>query len=51
MEKLKCVLKPEELSAAMALQSPQERIQQLEQMYQDLESMYRRTTQRMAVHS
>lgn len=48
MEKLKLILKPEELSATVNMQTPQERMQHLEQLYQELESHYRKTIERIA---
>lgn len=46
MEKLKLLLKPEELTAT--LQSTHERMQHLDQVYQELESRYKKTIERMA---
>ncbi|CAH3154645.1 unnamed protein product [Pocillopora meandrina] len=48
MEKLKLILKPEELSATVNMQTPQERMQHLEQLYQELESHYKKTLERIA---
>lgn len=46
LEKLKLLLKPEELTATQ--QSTHERIQHLDQLYQELESHYKKTIERMA---
>lgn len=46
MEKLMLILKPEEVSAT--LQTPHERMQHLEQVYQELESHYKKTIERIA---
>ena len=46
MEKLKLLLKPEELGAT--LQTGHERMQHLEQLYQELETHYKKTIERMA---
>lgn len=48
MEKLKLILKPEELSATVNMQTPHERMQHLEQLYQELESHYKKTIERIA---
>lgn len=46
MEKLKRLLKPEELTATQ--QTQQERMQYLDQVYQELEAHYRKTIEKMA---
>lgn len=48
LEKLKLILKPEEMSATVNLQTPHERMQHLEQVYQELESHYKKTIERIA---
>jgi len=48
LEKLKLILKPEEMSATVNLQTPHERMQHLEQVYQELESHYKKTNERIA---
>lgn len=48
LEKLKLILKPEEMSATVNLQTPHERMQHLEQLYQELESHYKKTIERIA---
>ncbi|KAL9967697.1 hypothetical protein ACROYT_G025984 [Oculina patagonica] len=48
LEKLKLILKPEEMSATVNMQTPQERMQHLEQLYQELESHYKKTIERIA---
>lgn len=48
IEKLKLLLKPEELTATATLQSTHERMQHLDQMYQELEAHYKKTIERMA---
>lgn len=46
MEKLKRLLKPEELTATQ--QTQQERMQYLDQVYQELEAHYKKTIEKMA---
>lgn len=46
MEKLKRLLKPEELSATQ--QTQHERMQYLDQVYQELEAHYKKTIEKMA---
>ncbi|XP_077993239.1 histone acetyltransferase type B catalytic subunit-like [Glandiceps talaboti] len=48
LEKMRKVLKPEELAAAMAGQSLQERHQNLEKMFQELVEDYRKIVERLA---
>ena len=48
LEKLKLILKPEEMSATVNLQTPHERMQHLEQVYQELEAHYKKTIERIA---
>ena len=48
IEKLKVLLKPEEFTATATLQSTQERIQYLDQLYQELEEHYKKTIERIA---
>lgn len=48
LEKLKLILKPEEMSATVNLQTPHERMQHLEQVYQELETHYKKTIERIA---
>ena len=48
LEKLKLILKPEEMSATVNLQTPHERMQHLGQVYQELESHYKKTNERIA---
>ena len=48
LEKLKLILKPEEMSATVNLQTPHERMQHLEQVYQELEAHYKKTNERIA---
>ena len=49
LEKLKLILNPEEMSATVNLQTPHERMQHLEQLYQELEAHYKKTIDRIAV--
>ena len=48
MEKLKLLLKPEELSATGTLHTQHERMQHLDQVYQELELIYKKTIERMS---
>jgi len=46
MEKLKLLLKPEELTATV--QTSNERLQYLDKVYQELETHYKQTIEKMA---
>ncbi|KAK2570199.1 Histone acetyltransferase type B catalytic subunit [Acropora cervicornis] len=48
IEKLKVLLKPEEFTATATVQSTHERIQYLDQLYQELEEHYKKTIERIA---
>ena len=48
MEKLKQLLKPEELSNTATLLTLHERVQHLDQLYQELETHYKSTIERIA---
>ena len=48
LEKLKLILKPEEMSATVNLQTPHEHMQHLDQLYQELETHYKKTIERIA---